>query len=79
MLSLPAIFAGRLRLCILGKCVFMSGSGASSGGLSASVMSQLDSAYSRGEASGMSKSDVTQKLVDKGWDMEMLEEYLTKR
>ncbi|SPT78437.1 Uncharacterised protein [Niallia circulans] len=29
MLSLPAIFAGRLRLCILGKCVFMSGSGAS--------------------------------------------------
>lgn len=29
MLSLPATFAGRLRLCILRKHVFMSGGGAS--------------------------------------------------
>ncbi len=61
------------------KVAVMSGGSGGSSTLSYAIISQLDSAYSRGEASGMSRSDVTQKLVDKGWDMETLEEYLMKK
>ncbi len=62
------------------KVAAISGSGSSgSSVLTASIISQLDFAYAKGEASGMSRGDVTAKLTEKGWDTEMLEEYLISK
>ena len=61
------------------KVAAMGGGSSGSSRLAPSVMSQLDGAYAKGELSGLSRSDVTQKLIEKGWDAGTLEEYLTKR
>ncbi len=81
---------GLLAVLVIGLVVFLivhkkkvaamsGGSGAGESVLTPSIVSQLDAAYAKGEASGMSRSDVTAKLTEKGWDTETLEEYLMSK
>ncbi len=47
-------------------------------GLTEGVKAELRSIYSQGSQRGMSKQQVTQKLIQKGWDEKMLRKFLKK-
>jgi hypothetical protein len=55
------------------------GAGSGETGEDAQVRSQLEQVYSSGEAKGFSEEEITQKLIAKGWDQDVVEKFLRGR
>lgn len=70
---------GVLALVVIGLVVFLIIHKKKSAGLSADIEAQLDGIYNGAMEKGVNRAEVTQKLLNRGWDQSVITKYLTRK
>ncbi len=68
-----------MALVVIGLVVFLVIHKRRSAGISSEIEVQLDGIYNGAMEKGVSRAEVTQKLLDRGWDEKVITKYLTKK
>ena len=68
-----------LALVVIGLVAFLVIHKKKSGSVSHEVEAQLDGIYNSAMEKGVSRAEITQKLLDRGWDQNVITKYLTRK